>query len=96
MKRHNLILTALFTACLMNNVQARAQDTTPATTAVADEGQENAKLDEIHAMLRQLADAKAIEIDEGGNIRVKQSVVETLRSQGRLNSAVAGAGHICD
>lgn len=87
MKRPNLIAAILFLAGLTNNVQATAKENMPIVTeATMDkEAQKIAKLEEVFGLLQQPTDAKT-----------KQSILEKLRSQGRLTILVSGGGSVCN
>lgn len=92
MKRRNVILTMLFAAFFAKGAQANTNATGRMNL---NEARENAKLDEVQSLLERLTEANALEVDENGNVRVKPSVVEKLRSQGRMLMQTASFGSIC-
>lgn len=102
MKRDNMIVAMIFAAGLATTLSAKAEsqvqsapETTTEMTKDTDE-QQNAKMDEVKALLKRLNDMDAIESDKAGNIRVKQSVLEQLRIQDRVTKVPAQAGSICN
>lgn len=90
MKQRNVILTAIFAALCANGAYASA----PAAE-VLSESNEKAQLDEVQILLERLNQAKAIEVDEAGNVRVKPSILEQLKREGRMQTQMASFGSIC-
>lgn len=90
MKQRNLILTAIFAALCANGAYAAA----PAT-GVLSESNEKAQLDEVQILLERLSQAKVLEVDEAGNVRVKPSILEQLKRDGRMETQMASFGSIC-
>ena len=93
MKRHNVILTMLFAAFFAKGAQANTNATEVISPA---DSHENANLDEVQALLERLTDAHALEVDDNGNVRVKQSIVDKLKRDGRLQMQTASFGSICN
>ena len=103
MKQRNLILTIAVIAGMSANPIAMAQSepaATPSTMEMTGDDQiqadENAQLDKVYNLLKELAKEKTIEVDETGNIRLKPSVLDKLKKQGRLSTDVAGRSVICN
>ena len=87
MKRRNAILTILFTAFFAKSAFAAES----VEVAVQDD-----KAEEVRALLNRLVEIGALEVDKDNNVRVKKSVVDQLKMQGRVEEAMASYGSICD
>ena len=90
MKQLNVILTAIFAALCANSAHATA----PATE-LPSEAKEKVQLDEVQILLERLNQAKTLELDETGNVRLKPSILEKLNRDGRIQTETASAGGIC-
>jgi hypothetical protein len=90
MKQRNLILSAIFVALCANGAYATA----PAAEVLSGSN-EKAQLDEVQILLERLSQAKALEVDEDGNVRVKPSILEKLKRDGRMETQMASFGSIC-
>jgi hypothetical protein len=92
--RRNLI-QAVAVIMLLVSKAAYAQEATIELQAET-QVQEAMRLARISVLLRELAKAQAIEIDQTGKIVVKQSVREQLLNKQILTTAIGVRGGLCD
>lgn len=96
MKKQELILTMLLTAFVAKGAQAAGVRGGNADARIATDAQEEAKIEETNALLNRLAEIGALDVDENENVKVKKSVLDELRKQGRIKEIQARFGSICD
>lgn len=92
MKRRSMILTMIFTALC---AKGAAADIGAQAKSVYD-AKDAEKIAETNALLGRLAELGALDIDENENIRVKKSVLDKLKEQGRVQELQAHASIVCD
>jgi hypothetical protein len=96
MKKRNMILTILIAACFGNAAQAGGVKSGSPDAEVVTDTQGAEKIDEANALLQRLAEIGALDVDENENVKVKKSVLDELRKQGRVKEIQARAGIVCD
>lgn len=96
MKKRNVILTLLFAAFFAKGAQAGGVKSGSPDAGVVADSQESEKLEEANALLQRLAEIGALDVDESENVKVKKSVLDELRKQGRVKEIQARAGIVCD
>jgi hypothetical protein len=94
MKQRNLILAAL--VLLFCAKGALAADNEVQASGVQDAAVEAARIAEVEALLKRLGELGAIGMDEKENIRVRKSVLDKLKTQGRFNEVTASFSSVCD
>jgi hypothetical protein len=95
MKRHNVIMAILFALVFAKGAGGQTAAPAPQTPSGVDAKDDDANLNEVQALLEQLNNAHALEVDENGNVRVKPSIIEKLKHDGRMQMAPASFGSIC-
>ena len=96
MKNRNVILTLIFAALLTKGAHAAGVGNGDADARIATDTQESEKIAEANALLNRLAEIGALDVDENENVKVKKSVLDELRKQGRIKEIQARFGSICD
>jgi len=96
MRKSNVILTLLFAAFFAKAAQAGGVTSGSPDAAVASDSQQSQKIEEANALLQRLAELGALDVDENENVKVKKSVLDELKKQGRVKEMQARAGIVCD
>lgn len=87
--KHSILMTAvLLTASL-----SRAED---GRSIAQPEIRNPHQLEQIQYWLQQLEILGALDVNEKGNVRVKESIIDQLIREGRISTEFARTGSICE
>lgn len=92
MKQRNVILTMIFAIFC---AKSAAANTDFRAVSIYD-AKDAEKIEEANVLLGRLAKIGALEIDENENIRIKKSVLDKLKEQGRVQEFATGNSIVCD
>lgn len=97
MKKNEVIFMVLFAALLTSRgAKASANESADLRAETINRSQDFERLEETNALLQRLDEIGALEVDEGQNVKVKKSVLEDLRKQGRVKQMKTAFGIVCD
>lgn len=91
MKKQNTILMTLVALLLTKSAYANVNS----SDVVATDPKEKASLAEVQTLLERLTEANALEIGEDGNVRLKPSVLDKLKSSDRFQKVSSAWSIIC-
>ncbi len=93
MKLRNIIAVLALMTMTSNGRLAQAS---VGGSMVQEDAKDQAKLDQIAALLDQLSVQGALKVAPDGRVVVKDSVIKKLKAQGRFTVQMASFGGICE